>query len=262
MKLLLKVAFDGGKFHGFQFQPGWRTVQGVLTDTFSSLFGERMNVTGCSRTDAGVHAECFAVTIEPEARRSDWLRIPAEKFHRAANNVLPGDISVRGAFIIEDDGFHPRYSIVKKEYVYRFDDSVTPSPFLFGRVYRTARPITDEALSRMSDAAARFAGLHDFTSFMASGSKITDARREVFSAFVVRNGGLIEFFVCADGFLYNMVRIMAGTLLDAAEGRIDPADVDGIIEARDRSRAGATLAPDGLYLHDVTYPFPIDWLAD
>ncbi len=262
MKLLLKIAFDGRDFHGFQTQPGKRTVQGLLTETFSSLLGEKMNVTGCSRTDAGVHAEYFAVTLEPEAQRSDWLRIPAEKFHRAANNVLPGDISVRGAFIINDDSFHPRYSVVKKEYVYRFDDSVTPSPFLYGRVYRAAHPITDEALSGMSDAASRFVGAHDFTSFMASGSKITDARREVYSASVARRGGPVEFAVCANGFLYNMVRIMAGTLLDVAEGRIDPSDVDGIIAARDRSRAGATLPPDGLYLRAVTYPFKVEWLAD
>ena len=130
MKLLLKIAFDGRNFHGFQAQPGKRTVQGLLTETLSSLFGERMNVTGCSRTDAGVHAECFVVAVEPAQTRRDWLKIPAEKFHRAANNVLPGDISVRGAFIISDDSFHPRYSVVKKEYVYRIDDSATPSPFL------------------------------------------------------------------------------------------------------------------------------------
>ena len=261
MKLLLKIAFDGRNFHGFQAQPGKRTVQGVLTETASALFGEKMNVTGCSRTDAGVHAECFVVAVEPAEARSEWLKIPVEKFHRAANNVLPGDISVRGAFIVSDDSFHPRYSVVKKEYVYRIDDSVTPSPFLFGRVFRAAHPITDGAFERMSAAAARFVGLHDFTSFMASGSKITDARREVYSASVERREGLIEFKVSANGFLYNMVRIMAGTLTGVAEGRIDPEDVDGIIASRDRSRAGATLPPDGLYLHDVTYPFDIGWLA-
>ncbi len=262
MKLLLKIAFDGRNFHGFQAQPGKRTVQGLLTETLSSLFGERMNVTGCSRTDAGVHAERFVVALEPAQTRRDWLKIPAEKFHRAANNVLPGDISVRGAFIISDDSFHPRYSVVKKEYVYRIDDSATPSPFLYGRVFRAAHPINGAALAWMSDAAARFVGLHDFTSFMASGSKITDARRKVYSASVERRGGLIEFHVSANGFLYNMVRIMAGTLLDAAEGRTEPADVGMIIASRDRSRAGATLPPDGLYLFDVTYPFALDWLAE
>ena len=262
MKLLLKIAFDGSDFHGFQAQPGKRTVQGVLTETFSSFFGEKMMVTGCSRTDAGVHAECFAVTLEPEKHRADWLKIPCAKFHRAANNVLPGDISVRGAFMIEDDGFHPRYSVVKKEYVYRIDDSVSPSPFLRGRAFHSPHPITDEALSSMAEAAAYFVGPHDFTSFMASGSKITDARRDVYSASVERRDGLVEFKVSANGFLYNMVRIMAGTLLDAAEGRILPSDVGNIIAARDRSRAGATLPPDGLYLHDVTYPFPVEWLAE
>ncbi len=264
MKLLLKIAFDGAGFHGFQAQPSQRTVQGVLTDTMSSLFGEKMNMTGCSRTDAGVHAEGFAVAAEPASGGGgDWLRIPVSKFHRAANNVLPRDISVLGAFIVDDGEFHPRYSVVSKEYVYRISDAVTPSPFLAGRVYEYGKPISDDALGVMNDAAAHFTGKHDFTAFMVAGSKITDAVRTVFSAGVKRRAdGIVEFTVSADGFLYNMVRIMAGTLIDAAEGRLFPEDIDGVISSRDRSRAGATLVPDGLYLKKVTYPFEIDWQAD
>ena len=264
MILLLKTAFDGRGFHGFQTQPLHRTVQGTLTKVLSELMGERVDVTGCSRTDAGVHANGFVVSVAPHDgdKDGDWLKIPPEKFHRAANNVLPGDISILGAFPVYDGDFHARYSVVKKEYVYRIDDSVSPSPFLRGRAFHAPHPITDEALSRMAEAASYFAGPHDFTSFMASGSKITDARREVYSASVGRRDGLVEFKVSANGFLYNMVRIMAGTLLDAAEGRILPSDVGDIIAARDRSRAGATLPPDGLYLHDVTYPFPVEWLAE
>ncbi len=263
MKLLLKIAFDGAAFHGFQAQPSHRTVQGTLTEAASSLFGEKMNITGCSRTDAGVHAEGFVVTAEPADARDGWLKIPVSKIHRAANNVLPRDISVLGAFMIDDDDFHPRYSVVGKEYVYRISDSIVPSPFNAGRIYEYGKELTDRATATMNDAAARFAGEHDFTSFMATGSKITDCRRNVFSAGVARrDDGVIEFSVCANGFLYNMVRIMAGTLIDAAEGRILPDDVDGIIDSRDRSRAGATLPPDGLYLKRVVYPFNIEWQAD
>ena len=263
MKLLLKIAFDGSGFHGFQAQPSQRTVQGVLTDTMSALFGEKMNVTGCSRTDAGVHAEGFVAAVEPAKGGADWLKIPVSKFHRAANNVLPRDISVLGAFISDDGEFHPRYSVVSKEYVYRISDCVTPSPFLAGRAYEYGKRLTDEALLVMNDAASHFTGKHDFTSFMAAGSKITDAVRTVFSAGVKRRGdGIVEFSVSADGFLYNMVRIMAGTLIDAAEGRLSPGGTDGVISSRDRSLAGATLPPDGLYLRRVTYPFEIDWQAD
>lgn len=262
MKLLLKTAFDGKDFHGFQTQPSLRTVQSTLTEKLSELFGFAVSVTGCSRTDAGVHAEGFVVCVEPREARDGWLTIPASKVHRAANNILPGDISVLGAFIADDDTFHPRYSVVKKEYVYRISDSVTPSPFLSGRAFEYGRPITDGSLCRMREASSYFVGKHDFTSFMASGSKITDARREMFSASVERRGGLIEFSVSADGFLYNMVRIMVGTLIDVAEGRLEPQDITGVIERRDRAAAGATAPPDGLYLKEVTYPFPIEWLAD
>ena len=264
MKLLLKIAFDGRDFHGFQAQPSHRTVQGVLTEKMSELFGERMDVTGCSRTDAGVHAMGFVVTVAPQgAPRDGWMKIPPSKFHRAANNVLPGDISVLGAFISYDDSFHPRYSVVKKEYEYLISDSVTRSPFLAGRVFEYGRALSDEKLDAMDDAARRFVGEHDFTSFMASGSKITDARRTVFSASVTRRGdGLVVFTVSADGFLYNMVRIMAGTLIDVAEGRLTPDAVSGVISSKDRDDAGATLPPDGLCLTEVTYPFEIGWLAD
>jgi len=264
MKLLLKTAFDGAGFHGFQAQPSRRTVQGVLTDVMADLFGEKMNVTGCSRTDAGVHAEGFVVSVEPARGGSgEWLKIPVSKFHRAANNALPRDISVLGAFTVDDGDFHPRYSVVNKEYVYRISDRVAPSPFLARRALEYGKKLTDGALAAMDGTARRFIGKHDFTSFMASGSKITDAVRTVFSAGVARNAaGLVEFSVRADGFLYNMVRIMAGTLIDAAEGRISPEDADGIISSRDRSRAGATLAPDGLYLKEVIYPFDIEWQAD
>ena len=262
MKLLLKIAFDGADFHGYQTQPAFRTVQGVLTEKLASVFGGPVSVTGCSRTDAGVHAEGFVVSVE-SPQGGEWLRIPAGKVHRAANDVLPRDISVLGAFIVRDEGFHPRYSVVKKEYVYRIYDGVSPSPFLRGRVYDNRRRIPDASLSLMDEAAKDFIGEHDFTSFMAAGSKITDAAREVFASSVRRvSPDTVEFTVSANGFLYNMVRIMAGTLLDVAEGRRLPSEIPRIIDTRDRSLAGATLPPDGLYLKEVTYPFEIDWQAD
>ncbi len=264
MKLLLKTAFDGRAFHGFQAQPDHRTVQGTLTQVLSELTGERVDVTGCSRTDAGVHARGFVVSVAPHGGKDgEWLKIPPEKFHRAANNVLPGDISVLGAFPVYDEDFHARYSVVKKEYVYVIRDSVTPSPFERGLVTEYGKSLSSEAVKRMNDGASHFLGRHDFTSFMAAGSKITDAVREVCSASVRRTSeDTVEFRVSANGFLYNMVRIMAGTLIDVAEGREEPDGIVSVISRRDRSFAGATLPPDGLYLESVEYPFPVCWLAE
>lgn len=257
LKILLKIMYDGADFHGFQTQPGLRTVQGELTERLSVLFGCPVAVTGCSRTDSGVHALGFCVTVQ--ARDLRELTLPVSKICRAAAGVLPRDISVAGAFIVEDD-FHPRYSVVKKEYVYKIWDSAVMSPFMRGRALEYKRSISLEAEAKMRDAAKHFEGTHDFTSFMAQGSKIVDAVRTVYGTDIYRDGdGCLCFSVSADGFLYNMVRIMTGTLLAVAEGRLDGDSIPRIIECKDRKKAGETVAPHGLYLKEVTYPFPVEW---
>lgn len=259
MKLLLKIAFDGSGFHGFQYQPGMRTVQGTLTERFSALYGSPVKITGCSRTDSGVHARGFCVLLDTGA--SD-VAIPVSKLHRAANNILPHDVAVLAAAKVTDD-FHPRYSALGKEYRYEIRDRVTPDPFLSKRVLEIGKELSDSAVSRMNEAAGHFVGKHDFSAFMASGSKITDPVRCVTSAEVARDErGLAVFRVAADGFLYNMVRIMTGTLLDVAEGRLSCRDIPGVIERGERSGAGATVPPDGLYLERVFYPDVPSWEAD
>lgn len=261
MKLLLKIAYDGAAFCGFQYQPGKRTVQGVLTDAFSSLYGFGVNVTGCSRTDSGVHALGFCLTL---SCRDDGniMKIPASKVAKAAATVLPGDIAVLGAAEVPDD-FHPRYSALGKEYMYKIYDSEIPSPFLRGRAMYFPRRLGEEQITLMNSAAGYFLGEHDFTSFMASGSKIKDARRRVLSSSVSRGeDGLVTFSVSADGFLYNMVRIMTGTLLGVAAGRYKPSDIAEIIDAENRAAAGETAPPYGLYLKRVIYPVPTDELIN
>lgn len=261
MKLLLKIKYNGRDFMGYQFQPGKRTVQGTLTEAVSSCFGEPMKVTGCSRTDAGVHALGFCCTAEPAQFREEWLRIPVGKVHRALARFLPDDIAVAGEAEADDD-FHPRYSVVSKEYIYRMYDTVGEDPFLRGRAWHLKHRVTEEGLCRMNDAGRALIGHHDFSSFRASGSKIEDARRTIESLRVIRDGDMLTLSVRADGFLYNMVRIITGTLADCAHGTIDPADMPAILAKCDRTCAGKTAPADGLYLNDVTYGREIGWKLD
>ena len=214
----------------------------------------------CSRTDSGVHARRYFLTAEPDYSRSPNRAgdtrgiveiIPLERVPRAINVHLPDDIAVISASAVLDS-FHPRYSAKRKTYEYVFYDSAERNPFYRGRAYHI-QPMDDDALRRMSEAAAAMIGQHDFRAFMASGSSIVDAVREVTECNVSREGDLVIFSVTADGFLYNMVRIMAGTALAAARGTIDAYGVTKVIESRDRRQAGDTLPPYGLYLKDVFY---------
>ena len=253
MKIWLKITYDGRRFCGWQAQDNGRSVQRTLTDACSLLYGRRCLITGCSRTDSGVHARAYSCTVafaDEDAPAIESV-IPAPDVVRALNARLPEDVAVLSAEVA-DDGFHPRYDVRSKTYEYVFRDADVRSPFLSGFVYHT-RPISDEALIRMDEAARAMCGRRDFAAFMASGSKITDTVRNVYECGVRREGELVIFRVSADGFLYKMVRTMAGTALAAARGRIATEDIDSIIASRERRRAGETLPPDGLYLCEVAY---------
>ena len=261
MKLLLKIKYDGSAYSGYQAQPNSKTVQGALTEAVSACFGFPCDITGCSRTDSGVHALGFCCTVFPRgdvADSSAWLKIPIGRVHRALANYLPCDIAVCAEASV-DDSFHARYSVVSKEYVYRMYDSPAHDPFMRGRAWHLKREITDTGLEEMRGAAQYILGRHDFSSFMAAGSKITDATRTVYALSIERAGGEIQLRISADGFLYNMVRIIAGTLVDTAYGVFSTDNVGDILAACDRTRAGRTAPPDGLYLSDVRYGVPIDW---
>ena len=257
MKILLKLIYDGTAYCGYQAQPDKPSIQRALTDAVSSCFGFPCTVTGCSRTDSGVHALGFCAAVEP-VNAGDRITIPTGRIHRALRRFLPGDISVCGEAEVSDD-FHPRYSVVRKEYLYRMYDSVYDNPFEATRAWHLKHPVTDEGLCRMNRAAAHIVGHHDFTSFMAAGSKIVDAHRTVYALNVQRTGDFLDLRVSADGFLYNMVRIITGTLADCAAGVFEPDDLPRILEAKDRSGAGKTAPPHGLYLAEVTYDRTIEW---
>ncbi len=250
MKYMIEIRYVGDNFHGFQYQNGDRTVQGELTSVFSDFFGVPTNITGCSRTDSGVHANSFFITAEPTGEGANT--ISPDKLPVAIAHLMPSDVSVIFARTVSDD-FHVRYNVKSKEYLYRIYCDEAPDPFLYKRAWQLRARVGDSQLKRMRDAAKYIVGKHDFTSFMAQGSKIVDATRTVFSLDIERNGKFIDIRISADGFLYNMVRIIVGTLVDVALGRTEPSEIKTVIEAKNRSLAGFTAPPYGLYLNSVVY---------
>ena len=247
MKYFAKIRYVGTDFCGFQVQNNGRTVQGELSAACLSLFGNPCKVTGCSRTASGVHANEFCVTIE-----CDCATIPPAKLPLAIARFLPSDLSLYYAEECDQD-FHPRYSVKYKEYLYRIKNARVSDPFLVNRAWLYTCEISDTALARMKAAAVHFVGYHDFAAFMSEGSDIKDTHRTVKYLDIERDGDMINVRIAADGFLYNMVRIIVGTLCDVAAGRISPDQIPEIIASCDRSRAGVTAPPEGLYLNRVFY---------
>ena len=262
MKLAVLVKYIGTSFEGFQAQPSGNTIQQHLTSAFSRLFGTVCNITGCSRTDSGVHANGFVATVvpsDPEIARGVWCSIPTEKIHRAIRQYLHSDISVIGAACV-DDSFHPRYDVAYKEYTYFMKDSPAYDPFVCGRVWQLKRQITNDEFLKMQESCKLFIGTHDFAAFMSKGSSVTDTVRCVKYASVERDNGFIKFTVAADGFLYNMVRIMTGSLVGIAFG--EEIDIQGAITACDRNLLGITAPPDGLYLNRVFFDPEIEFRCE
>lgn len=255
MKLLLRIAYNGKNYCGFQKQANGLSVQEALTDAVSRVVGVPCSVTGCSRTDAGVHAMGFCAAIEPKGEHGEnWLSIPPAKFHRAAKRVLPEDIAITGACMVADD-FHPRYSVKGKTYLYKFSDRPWHDPFCTDRVWETYVPMTDTQIAHMHEAGQVLTGKHNFASFMAAGSKITDPTRTITGLSVFRlDENTVGLRVSADGFLYNMVRIITGTLWEFGRSMTPAAEMERILAGCDRNLAGKTAPACGLYLESVEYP--------
>ena len=250
-KILLTITYNGHNYCGYQLQNDKPTIAFEINRAAKETFGFECDVKGCSRTDSGVHALGFCVTIEPKSE-NDEITVPLDKIPIAMNIKLPNDISVLSAKEV-DKSFHPRYDAKKKEYVYKIHASKIRNPFYSDLVLEYGREISDESLKKMTRAATFFKGTHKFDAFMAVGSKIENTERTVYESRVERNGDLVEFTVIADGFLYNMVRIMVGTLLFVESGKILPEDISRIIESQKRENAGFTAKPDGLYLKKIYY---------
>lgn len=276
--ILLTIAYDGSRFHGWQRQPRDVTVQGYLEQTFSRLFDRPVELSGTSRTDAGVHALGQRASFQAD------INIPEERLARVLNNALCG--REEGAFALAPvrileakevpEGFHARFDSRGKKYIYRISTARQPDIFRRNYVYfplqrlagrgpaeETGRDLWD--LQAMQEAARKLVGTQDFKSFESSGGTPRQTTvRTIFDARILRAGDLpaaplgaqedeILFEVSGDGFLYNMVRILTGTLVEIGLGRRDPEDMRRIIQSKDRRRAGHTAPPYGLYLAEVYY---------
>lgn len=241
--LLLTLRYNGTSFHGWQIQPNGNTVQQELCNAFRNLSGKEENIIGCSRTDAGVHANMFCCNV-----RTDCT-VPAEKVPDALNFYLPPEISVYDCKDVDFD-FHARYDCKGKEYVYLIYNGKYRNPFYENKAMFYPYEINAEMLN--SEAQA-FIGVHDFSAFCSAGTDIEYKTREIYNCEVLRNGDLIEVKVSGNGFLYNMVRIIVGTLLDIQRSKIEKGCIPKIIESRNRDNAGVTAAAHGLYLNKVFY---------
>ena len=243
-RIKLVTAYDGTNYHGSQIQNNGETIEGVLKAELSSLLKEEINLIGASRTDAGVHARGNVFVFDTMSR------IPPEKFTYALNARLPDDIRIQDSCEVPLD-FHPRHQDTVKTYEYRILNCKLPLP-----EYRLYAHFTYEALNveKMNEACKYFLGEHDFASFCAAGSQVESTVREIYDLHVKKSGDLLTISVTGNGFLYNMVRIIAGTLLKVGGGHILPEAVEKIIAGKDRQMAGPTAPAKGLTLVKIRYP--------
>ncbi|MDK2942396.1 tRNA pseudouridine(38-40) synthase TruA [Acetobacterium carbinolicum] len=237
------ISYRGTSYCGWQVQPNGVTIQEVIIRAIKELTGETVNLTGSGRTDAGVHA------LGQSANFFTASTIPPEVWYRALNTRLPVDIRVIRSRECPPD-FHSRYNTIGKSYLYKILESPVASPFLADLAFHITRTLDWGA---MEEAAAGFLGEHDFSAFMASGSAIKSTVRTITDISFIKRGELSEITFTGNGFLYNMVRIMMGTLYEVGYGRLKPQDIKAIIAGKDRNKAGVTAPAHGLYLKEVYY---------
>ena len=239
----LTLGYDGTDYHGFQRQENAVTIQQVVEEAIKKVTGETVSITGSSRTDAGVHAMEYVCNFRTESS------VPADKFCFALNSFLPEDVSCTASCEVDMD-FHARYSAKSKTYTYTIYNAPHRNPVLCRFAWHYPVKID---VDKMKIAAQSIVGTHDFTAFMASGGQQKTTVKTVNFLNVTTDENKIVIEINADGFLYNMVRIIAGTLVYAGVGKLDPKEIPDIIESGDRVRAGITAPPQGLCLKKVFY---------
>ncbi len=242
--IALTLMYNGTAYHGWQVQKNAVSVAQTLEQALSTVVGHPVKCTGAGRTDAGVHAEVYVANFRTSSS------IPVEKLPLAVNTRLPNDIVVVRAVQVPDS-FNAIGSCRKKEYTYRIYNSRLGNPFFVDRAWFYPRRLDEEIMAR---AAAQFVGTHDFRAVRSVGTQTKTTVRTVHYFDVSRQGNLIECRVCANGFLYNMVRAMVGTAVYAAEGKLRPEDIPQILDSGNRTLAGPTVPPGGLYMTRLWYP--------
>lgn len=241
--IALKLMYVGTAYHGWQVQKRDVTVAETLEKALATVVCHPVKLTGAGRTDAGVHAETYIANFRTASS------IPCDRIPLAVNTRLPDDIVVVKATEVSE-GFNAIGSCLKKEYTYRIYNSRIRNAFYVDRAWFYPKPL-DEAV--MQAAADRFVGTHDFAAVRSVGTNVRSTVRTIYYCRVERRGELLELKVCANGFLYNMVRAITGTVLYAAEGKLRPEDIPEILDSGNRTLAGPTAPPGGLYLTRVWY---------
>ncbi|MBE6924750.1 MAG: tRNA pseudouridine(38-40) synthase TruA [Ruminococcaceae bacterium] len=241
--IALCITYLGTAYHGWQMQKNLATVQETLERAVAMVVAHKVHITGCGRTDAGVHAKCYVANFKT------FSTIPTDRLPYALNTHLPVDIVVTKAFDVHED-FNAIGSCVKKEYTYTIYNSRVRDPFYVNRAWFYPKPL-DEKI--MQQAADQFVGTHDFAAVRSVGTEVKSTIRTVYYYNVERLGNLIQLKVCANGFLYNMARAMAGTVVYAAEGKILPEQIGQILKSGNRTAAGPTVPPGGLYMTHLWY---------
>ena len=241
--IALRLRYDGSRYHGWQVQKNAVTVAQTMEEALAKVCGERVKLTGCGRTDAGVHALRYCANFH------SGCTVPVDRLPLAVNSRLPDDIAVVDAVEVPDD-FNAIGSCVKKEYVYKILNSRIPDPFLADRVCFYPQRLD---ISLMQAAARAFEGTHDFKAVRSEGTQTKTTVRTVYWCRAEKDGDLITVSICANGFLYNMCRAMVGTVVYASYGKLIPEEIPALLEKRDRRLTGPTMPPQGLYLNRVWY---------
>jgi len=242
---LLTLSYVGSRYHGSQIQQNANTVQSVFQQALQTVLGYLPAIKCCSRTDSGVHAKAFCISFVTDFSQN------CDKLVLALNANLPRDVRVLHAREVPLD-FHARYSARGKRYEYHICNSRVMDPFLLERAHQFSPHLDEEALSRV---AQLFLGTHDFSAFCSGRSDVEDKCRTVTEASVRREGDMVIFSFAADGFLYNMVRIMTGALLQVARGKLTAEDITAYLNGRPRDNRLITAPACGLYLMEVFYDF-------
>lgn len=241
--IALKLRYDGTAYHGWQVQKTDVSVAGTLDKALTKICGHPVGVTGCGRTDAGVHALRYCANFRTESA------IPVDRLPLAVNSRLPADIAVTEAIEAPAD-FNAIGNCLKKEYVYKIMNTRIRDPFLQNRVCFYPAPLD---IGKLERAGKAFEGRHDFAAVRSVGTETKTTVRTVFWCEARREDDLITVSVCADGFLYNMVRAIVGTMVYASHDKLEPEEIPALLETRDRRMTGPTMPPQGLYLSRVWY---------